>query len=249
VWAVGNTAFLNGSTSFVEHWDGSAWHTVPLTRATGHAALLADVSVAAPDDVWAVGAPSSGREGVIEHWDGSHWRVASTLDLPTARGGLLAVSTLPGATWAVGSFYDGTGELTSPIVAERHTNGWHLFGSRAPVIHRASLRVTTSSRTAHIGDRVIFEAHATNVENRRTNLWINYVDPEGFVLHRERCVAGPSADTPSCEFSYVPAHDRVEVRVIGRVTGPGEDASVTFCAILVDRPTKACKRGSIQIVP
>jgi hypothetical protein len=68
-------------------------------------------------------------------------------------------------------------------------------------------------------------------------------------LHRERCVDGPSADTPSCEFSYVPAHNRVEVKVTGRVTGPGQYASVTFCAILVDKPTKACKSGSIHIVP
>ena len=247
VWAVGNAG---GPTPgpFVEHWDGSRWQSVPMSDATRLAAGILDVAVASRDDVWAAGIAPNDDAGVIEHWDGDRWTVDATLDLPVQGGGSSAISAGPGTAWAVGSVYDFVGELLIPVAARRHNERWQLLGSQAPVIHRASLRVTTSSRTAHIGDRVAFEVHATNVENRQTNLWINYVNPEGFNLRREICVDGPSADTPSCEFSYVPAHDRVTVKVTGRVTGPGPYASVTFCAILIDKPTTTCKTGRISIV-
>jgi len=248
VWAVGSAGGTTPGT-FVERWGGSKWRRVPMSDATRLAAGIFDVSVASPDDVWAAGVGPEGDAGVIEHWDGEHWAVDATLALPVQGAGLTAIAARPGPVWAVGSVYDFVGELLSPVVARRVNERWHLLGSQAPVIHRASLRVTTSSRTAHIGDRVVFEVHATNVENRQTNLWINYVNPEGFTVRREVCVDGPSADTPSCEFSYVPAHDRVAVKVTGRVTGPGAYASVTFCAILIDKPTTSCKTGRISIVP
>jgi hypothetical protein len=246
VWAVGSSGSDFGT--FVERWDGSDWRSVPLSSATRRTADIVDVSVVSGDDVWAAGSNEDG--GVIEHWDGDRWGVAATLALPVRGGGFSAIATGPGPAWAVGSVYDFVGELLIPEVARQQRDRWHLLGAQAPIIHRASLRVTTSGRTAHVGDRVSFEVHATNVENRQTNLWINYVNPEGFDLRREICVDGPSADTPSCEFSYVPAHDRVAVKVTGRVTGsPGMDASVTFCAILIDKPTTSCKTGRISIVP
>jgi hypothetical protein len=248
VWAVGNAGGATPGT-FVERWDGSHWRSVPMTASTRQAAGILDVSVASRNDVWAAGIGRNDDTGVIEHWDGDRWTVAANLDLPVQGGGFSAIAAAPGPAWAVGSVYDFVGELLSPVVARRHAQRWQLLGSQAPVIHRASLRVTTSSRTAHIGDRVVFEVNATNVENRQTNLWINYVNPEGFNLRSEICVDGPSADTPSCEFSYVPAHDRVAVKVTGRVTGPGAHASVTFCAILIDKPTTSCKTGRISIVP
>jgi hypothetical protein len=245
-WAIGNTG-LGGPSSFIEHWDGSSWSLVPVSDQVAHAGLLADISAVSSNDVWAVGGPEYGAEALIEHWDGWRWTVDQTLELPTKPGGLRGVSAVPGAAWAVGSYYDSTGEVLRPVVAERHRGTWQLLGPRAPVLHRASIRVTTSVRTAQAGDRVTFAAHATNDDNRTANVWVDYRDAHGFVVRREVCVDGPSADSPSCEFSHIPAHDTVVVKVRGRIKGAGDDATLTFCAFLADRPVRSCKTGSIRI--
>jgi hypothetical protein len=39
----------------------------------------------------------------------------------------------------------------------------------------------------------------------------------------------------------------VVVKVRGRIKGAGDDATLTFCAFLADRPVRSCKTGSIRI--
>lgn len=100
VWAVGSYAtpapgsqFVSWSQTLVEHWDGTAWRTVPAPDLTAQDELRA-IAVVRPDDIWAVGdatyeisePPTPGlpnqpisSEGLIEplaeHWDGSRWSI------------------------------------------------------------------------------------------------------------------------------------------------------------------------------
>ena len=246
VWAVGRSGA--DPSGFFEHWNGSRWRIVPAPADVARAGFPTDVAAVTANDVWAIGPAHSGPEGVIEHWDGSAWRLDAALQLPTEYAGLAGVSAVHHAAWAVGSYYDPVGEVLRPIVAEHHQRSWQLLGSQAPVFDTAALRVTTSVRQAHVGDRVTFEAYATNVENHRANVWVSYRDPQSFTVRSEICVDGPSADTPSCEFSYIPAHDTVVVKVGGRVRGTSDEARLTFCTILADRPVTSCKTGVIKIV-
>jgi hypothetical protein len=114
-WSVG--AYLpNLQTvdTLVLHWNGKATVQVPSPSPGGTSdtslSTLSGVSAASPTDVWAVGGsgqPSAPVDTLIEHWNGANW---STVPSPSpSRGGctqdqLTAVTTTPGATWAVGSF-------------------------------------------------------------------------------------------------------------------------------------------------
>ena len=53
VWAVGEA----GGEALVEHWDGSAWATLP-APSPGDSASLLGISALAPDDVWTAGVAS-----------------------------------------------------------------------------------------------------------------------------------------------------------------------------------------------
>ena len=84
IWAVGHTngtAPGGDSQPLALHFDGEAWRRVPTPTIPGPSASFADVYVAAPDDVWAVGSrqpPLSrgiGDRTLIEHWDGTAWSV------------------------------------------------------------------------------------------------------------------------------------------------------------------------------
>lgn len=80
-WAVGYQRSRTGAQdrSLLIHFDGVAWrvsHDGGIGH-TGHT-LLFDVSMAAPDDVWATGYDYSiagtDIEPILLHWDGSSWR-------------------------------------------------------------------------------------------------------------------------------------------------------------------------------
>jgi hypothetical protein len=116
-WSVG--AYLpNLQTvdTLVLHWNGKATVQVPSPSPGGSSdtsfSILAGVSAASPTDVWAVGEEGTGQpsapvDTLIEHWNGTRW---ATVPSPSPSRGnctqdqLNAVTTTPGATWAVGNF-------------------------------------------------------------------------------------------------------------------------------------------------
>lgn len=103
VWAVGDATTC--------HYNGSAWTEVPSPQPRGEynefSYPLEDVSAAAPNDVWAVGARVvETLDGVdwgalAEHWDGTRWTLDPT-DFP-AGSILLGVDAVSSNdVWAVG---------------------------------------------------------------------------------------------------------------------------------------------------
>jgi hypothetical protein len=245
-WAVGYVGHPFETSSAVEHWDGSAWTLVRSPDPAG-GSVLNDVSAVARDDVWAVGEiPTLTTRTVIERWDGSAWRLVPSPDLPTDRGALVGVSAVAGAAWAVGGYVNEVEPSEHPVID--HWNGatWRFLGPHARVMNLASIRVTADVRAAHIGDRVVFEAHASNLDRHPSELWVEYFDATHVRIRNEICVDGPSADSPACEFSDVPAGGDVVVRVPATVTG-GPISALTFCVLRVDAPTRPCRTAEIRV--
>jgi hypothetical protein len=142
MWAVGTTtAVLQQGPDFTlaEHWDGRGWTTVSTQNATmSDDNILAGVSAAGKNDVWAVGAyvrarDSSGNRifaSLAEHYNGSVWGMAAVPNLGAGTNVLNAVVALSANNaWAVGAQVPaGQQRLTTLI---EHWNGasWSVIGS------------------------------------------------------------------------------------------------------------------------
>ncbi|GAA1350669.1 hypothetical protein GCM10009660_47730 [Catellatospora bangladeshensis] len=83
-WLAGTTGVFTSRASapLVLRWTGADWAEEALP-ALPAAASLADISAAAPDDVWAVG-NSAGRPLVL-HYDGDRWHAVPTPRIPWAK--------------------------------------------------------------------------------------------------------------------------------------------------------------------
>lgn len=161
VWAVGRYIHdYGGGDSFqlglAEHWDGVNWTFFPTPLDTNGNLVLASVSAASANDVWAVGVDAFikgfGHDALIEHWNGASW---SILPSPTAGGvieefqGVVALSATN--AWAVGwssmaqagqfaktfvAHWDGKSWTTtpSPNVASRNNNLYGIAAASANAI-------------------------------------------------------------------------------------------------------------------
>ncbi|HEY0071054.1 MAG TPA: hypothetical protein VGE04_13890 [Chloroflexia bacterium] len=137
-WAVGHTGTPGGDVSrtLTMHWDGSEWRTVPSPNGpnpdSGRNSLYA-VSASAPDNVWAVGAYTTGGSKfrtLALRWDGSRWSVVPTPRLGEYDDELKAVLAFsPDDVWAVGSYLNHEYEDGHMVVL--HWNG--LTWTRSPL--------------------------------------------------------------------------------------------------------------------
>lgn len=98
VWAVG---------TYIEHFDGNQWRTVPFPSDIGSHFETA-VAAVSPDDAWIaaisfVGSYGGRGQTLLEHWDGTSWRVVRTprTDSDDRLAAITAVSS--DDVWAVGS--------------------------------------------------------------------------------------------------------------------------------------------------
>lgn len=95
------------------------------------------------------------------------------------------------------------------------------------------VRVTTSTSSTTSGQTVWFKGVAKNLgPGTADNVDVTYSNETRFTPTKEVCKvpAGVSADTPSCEWTAIPAGDKVVVKVIGTVNGSaGQHAKLTFC--------------------
>jgi hypothetical protein len=107
VWAVGHENRDGSWVAVAARWDGAAWNRTVIADAPANSELD-DVTIIAPDDVWAVGTYSyyggPYTAQLIEHWDGQQW---SRFPLEVRLGGLNGVASLSGTdAWAVGYHND-----------------------------------------------------------------------------------------------------------------------------------------------
>jgi hypothetical protein len=129
VWAVGLQP--GGACQYrtlTEHWDGSAWATVPSPSRLTVNSTLSAASGTASNDVWAVGetgCPSvqSGRTLAL-HWNGSAWSVLKTPN-PGFFPVLHAVAArTPADAWAVGdTTFSGTDD---PLIEHWNGQAWRV---------------------------------------------------------------------------------------------------------------------------
>lgn len=132
IWAVGwqETGNPPPSLTLAEHWNGTAWSVVPTPNVgTGENELLA-VSVAAANDVWAVGDYEDlsifAAVPLIEHWNGAAWSVVTTPSVigaqETVLKGVVAISS--NDAWAVG--YSITQNVYKSLIEHWNGSAWSI---------------------------------------------------------------------------------------------------------------------------
>ena len=127
-WAVGDYYGLDGqgSSTLVEHWDGTAWQIVPSPNpayVSGFSSLAA-ISAVSATDIWAVGAAkpqaaTAPYQTLVEHWNGTAWQIVASPNAGTGSSRLYSVAAV-GATdvWAVG---EGGGQ---PLTLHWNGSAW-----------------------------------------------------------------------------------------------------------------------------
>ncbi|HEX8219506.1 MAG TPA: S-layer homology domain-containing protein [Chloroflexia bacterium] len=82
VWAVGTyKSSMPGSSTLIEHWDGSSWQVVPSPNPQDLMNThLVDVFAVSPTNVWAVGNADnfSRMFALVQHWNGTNWQMVSS---------------------------------------------------------------------------------------------------------------------------------------------------------------------------
>jgi hypothetical protein len=104
VWAVGTkSGFGAQESTFVVHWNGSAWSEVPSPNPsnTGDARNeLRSVVAIAKDNAWAVGTYENNQTNFHQdrtltmQWDGSSWQIVPS-PTPGATGQLTSIAAAP----------------------------------------------------------------------------------------------------------------------------------------------------------
>jgi hypothetical protein len=128
VWAVGSTfGRILPWDPFAVHWDGAAWHRVPVGRPRLRGSLEGLGVIPGTGQLWTVGYRSdTTRHTLILRWDGEAWHRVRSPD-PSDHGNLLNdVVAVGDVAWAVGVRY---GPDTESTLMER----WD--GSAWKVVH------------------------------------------------------------------------------------------------------------------
>jgi hypothetical protein len=86
----------------------ASWNTVSSPNISPNSNYLRAVSVAGPNDVWAVGYASGGTgpaQSIIMHWQGQNWKTIAHPSAGTSSNWLYGVHAVaPNDVWAVGAF-------------------------------------------------------------------------------------------------------------------------------------------------
>ena len=146
VWAVGDyfesRAGHHSYQTLVLHWNGKAWKRAPSPDPGGirHDDYLYSVTVAARNDVWAVGGYHNGHDAelpLVEHWNGHRWAVvpAPPGDPYSSEQQLTDISAdSPDDVWAAGWYlHDNNVDLVGQTLTE-HWDGssWTQVPSSNP---------------------------------------------------------------------------------------------------------------------
>ena len=140
-WAVGTVE--NGPQAAIaplaEHWDGTAWHVVPVPDGVyQYENRLLSVSASSADDAWAVG-NSFGPPGhlqpsapLAEHWNGRSWTAVATPKAPSGAtfGGVADLG--PDDAWAVGNFTAQVAPYSHTLIEHWDGTAWHIMPSPNP---------------------------------------------------------------------------------------------------------------------
>ncbi|MEU7697014.1 hypothetical protein ACF064_27090 [Streptomyces sp. NPDC015492] len=164
-WAVGSRsdATTRPFAPVALRWTGTRWQAPPQPAEHGR---LEDLSVGAPDQVWAVGTRNEevgeddwdrGR-ALLQHWNGKAWR-AVELPFPEGAEGtsLSAVDVdARGAVWVHGAYADASGEYLPALFRGRAdgSGGWTLLPADTGLTWVSQLEAGPGGVVLAIGDGV-----------------------------------------------------------------------------------------------
>ncbi|MDQ6766036.1 MAG: hypothetical protein M3Z22_08055 [Verrucomicrobiota bacterium] len=149
VWAAGHSTFSTYDSTFISHWNGQSWTTVPTPNVNvgrDHNDLWSIHGIKA-NDAWAVGYgpvlnPGGYRpyqeQTLILHWDGISWRIVPSPNVNNGSQGLgsnrLYGVTAVSATdiWADGAWSDAPNFSTRSLI--EHWNGVSWSVSPTPTV-------------------------------------------------------------------------------------------------------------------
>jgi hypothetical protein len=124
-----------GSTTDVQQWDGSSWHTVALPGQTGTTAVeLSSVSCTSTSFCMAVGIQAAGSVDlpIVYAWNGTAWSVSTTPTLPSPYTGaeLMGVSCT-GPTWcmATGVADNSSTTFTDTLAEQWNGSAWTIVNT------------------------------------------------------------------------------------------------------------------------
>jgi hypothetical protein len=131
VWSAGylDDPASGEPSTFVLHWDGSAWARVSSPNAGRHIpTFLYAISAASANDIWAVGWRSlitGGADAFAIHWDGTGWHEVA-VPSPTGHDVLYGVSAISASdVWAVGQ-REVEGQPFQPLVEHWDGSSWSV---------------------------------------------------------------------------------------------------------------------------
>ncbi len=140
IWTVGSMRSfigpveLNTSQALIQHWNGTAWNTLPLTPATsGRNFYLSGMAAISSSNIWAVGESykSETPDGhtLIAHWDGLHWNIVESPNSSQINNNLNAAAAADSANvWAVGSYAD-TNYVSRVLLLHWGGSKWETWNS------------------------------------------------------------------------------------------------------------------------
>lgn len=154
-WAVGTVENRSPSpiTPLAEHWDGKAWHVVPVPDGVYHYEnRLFSVSAFSADDAWAVGnsfgsphKPLQPSAPLAEHWNGRSWTAVATPKAPSGAGFGGVVDLGPDDAWAVGNFSSQVAPFSHTLIEHWDGTAWHIVPSPDPGARTNSLAQVAAS--------------------------------------------------------------------------------------------------------
>jgi hypothetical protein len=223
VWAIGG--------DFLEHWNGTRWHRVPV----GADGYLTAITALAADDAWAVGITR--RSALIEHWDGRVWTPLPLSRSASTSGQLLGI---------------GASRYLEAVSASADDDVWAVGHDRAAQIAAGKFR--TLGVVLHWDGRV-WKQVATRIGVLRDvtpagvvaisakDVWVianGVLSAYGVALHwdgrrwRTFRLRGPvSADEGgSLSLNSVTAVTPRDIRVVGAERAPGEGADEYYWGVI-----------------
>ncbi len=176
-WAVGNSG--GTQQTLVEHWDGAAWSVQSSPNATGSTAdFFSAVTATSPKNAWAVGGydTTTGVRTLIEHWNGTAWKIQPSPNpsAGTSENLYAVTATSSKNAWAVGDYYNGTGERT--LVEHWNGKAWKIQPSpNAGVLVNGSylngVAATSSTDAWAVGYYQVSGGSTTLVEHWNGKHW------------------------------------------------------------------------------
>jgi len=137
VWAVGyfTDATTGKHKTLIEQWNGTQWNIVASSNPGTNDNELYGVSVAASNDIWAVGRYYTGStttQTLIEHWNGTSWSTTTSPNPGTSNNDLYGVAVASSTNvWAVGS-YKNTSGSSQTLTQKWNGTSWSTISSPNP---------------------------------------------------------------------------------------------------------------------